>query len=88
MPYITDPGIQFDSEIDKNVFDETQRMTADQSDIFSSPFKPHTQPQRLGTQSAHTISPPVLSPAQRPPSQTAKSLTTAKSIIIYTASCS
>ena len=36
IPYITDPGIQFDSEIDKNVFDETQRMMPHQDDILSS----------------------------------------------------
>ena len=47
IPSISDPGIQFDSEIDKNVFDETQRIMTDQSDIFSSPFKPYTQSQNL-----------------------------------------
>ena len=36
ISYITDPGIQFDSEIDKNAFDETQRMMVYQDDIFSS----------------------------------------------------
>ena len=35
IPYITDPGIQFDSEIDKNAFDETRRMMAYQGDTFS-----------------------------------------------------
>lgn len=69
MPYITDSGIQFDSEIDKNVFDETQRMIADQSDIFSSPFKSRTQPQNLDPQPSHTISPSTPGPAHWPPSQ-------------------
>ena len=44
IPYITDPGIQFDSEIDKNAFDETQRMIAHQNDTFSTTPQFH-QPQ-------------------------------------------
>ena len=38
VPYIADPCIQFDSEIDRNAFDETQRIIAGQSDndIFPS----------------------------------------------------
>ncbi len=48
IPYITDPGIQFDSEIDKNAFDETQSMMTYQGDIFSSHLQP--EPSKKTTQ--------------------------------------
>ena len=65
IPYITDPGIQFDSEIDKNVFDETQRMAVHQNDIFS----PHLQQLQNSNQMPYPKSTDMISKATNSLSQ-------------------